>query len=146
MIKVHHSVGITVRDTKVFFSIIVSHGEIPRNEEFAKQQQSIAGYKPKFHGFADFGVVQMNASKDVLSNLREVGWWCYKEKQNEQVLLDLREIEDAKAKKRYDEHMKFLTDEENKKEKEFENLKKGKQQLDQDVKRNKIIKEFSSVM
>jgi len=102
---------------KVFFTHLLLTGDAMRNEGWAAQQQSLDGYKPKFHGFFDFGVVEKKP-------WREIQWWCFKDKQDEEALAPFRKIEEERAAKKAEDLRKQLIDEEKHKEQAWAEGKK----------------------
>lgn len=117
-----------VQGGKVFYSHLILPGEAARNEAWAVQQQSLDGYKPKHHGFFDFGIHKSNMGE----NIRELKWWCFKDKQKEEILAPYRRKEQERKEKTEKERLKLLADEQAKKDREFEDRKKkSKDQKDQ---------------
>jgi len=126
-VNLTHCSGEVIGD-KVFYTHLVLPGETSRNEAWAVQQQSLDGYKPKHHGFFDFGVHKSNVGE----NTRELKWWCFKDKQSEEVLAPFRKKEQERKAAAEKERLKLLADEQRKKDAEFEALKKkSKDQKDQ---------------
>ena len=67
----HKGIRIFVKGNKVGFQYTSQITEL-RNEAWAKQQQSLAGYKIKKHGFNDF-------KEDRATTTVQFTWWCWKE-------------------------------------------------------------------